>query len=124
MPYFLVESIREITGPSRVLGNHVIVDHGDGTYAAYAHLKRRSLRVAKGQQVHAGDHIADCGNSGNSTEPHLHFQLMDHPKVLVAAGLPVSFDRFETSDGTPQQGMPANNQTFHVPEPTKESANA
>lgn len=122
MPYFLVEGIREVTGPSRVLGNHIVVDHGDGTYAAYAHLQRRSLRVTEGQRVEVGDHIADCGNSGNSTEPHLHFQLMDHRSVLVAAGLPVRFDWFETRDGEAQTGMPANNQTFHVPEPTKEPA--
>lgn len=113
--YVLVEGVlRELTGPSRVLGNHVIVDVGNGVYTAYAHLQRGSLRVAKGQRVKAGEHIADCGNSGNSTEPHLHFHLMDHPSVLVAAGLPVAFDHYET-DGTPQTGMPANNQTFDVP---------
>lgn len=110
--YVVLESIpRELTGPGRVLGNHVIVDLGDGTYAAYAHLRRGSLRVKKGDHVRTGQHLASCGNSGNSTEPHLHFQLMDHPRVLVAAGLPVSFDRFDV-DGQPTSGLPSVKQPF------------
>jgi murein DD-endopeptidase MepM/ murein hydrolase activator NlpD len=79
-------SLRELTGPSRVLGNHVVLDLGDGVYAVLAHLRHGSLRVAKGQRVRAGQQVAECGNSGNSTEPHLHFQLMDHRSVLFAAG--------------------------------------
>lgn len=112
--YVLVEGmVRELTGPGRVLGNHVIVDLGGGAYAAYAHLRRGSLQVKKGDRVRAGQHIADCGNSGNTTEPHLHFHLMDHPRVLLAAGLPVSFDSFEV-DGQPRSGVPAANLAFVV----------
>jgi hypothetical protein len=106
-------SLRELTGPGRVLGNHVVLDLGDGVYAVLAHLRRGSLRVAKGQRVAAGEQVAECGNSGNSTEPHLHFQLQDHPSVLFAAGLPFRLARFEV-DGTPQAGVPANGQPFTV----------
>jgi murein DD-endopeptidase MepM/ murein hydrolase activator NlpD len=56
--------------------------------SSWPSLRRCSLRVAKGQRVAAGEQVAECGNSGNSTEPHLHFQLQDHPSVLFAAGLP------------------------------------
>jgi murein DD-endopeptidase MepM/ murein hydrolase activator NlpD len=94
---FTVELFRELFGPSRVVGNHVIIDLGDGTYAALAHLRHRSIRVRAGQHVGAGDQIAECGNSGNTTEPHLHFQLMDHPRIALAAGLPF---RLLTADGT------------------------
>jgi hypothetical protein len=89
-PFYLMAegSLRELTGPSRVLGNHVVLDLGDGVHAVLAHLRRGSLRVAKGQRVRAGEQVAERGNSGNSTEPHLHFQLMDHHSVLFAAGLP------------------------------------
>jgi Peptidase family M23 len=88
---FTVELAREFFGPSRILGNHVVLDLGDGTYALLAHLRRRSVRVRPGQRVTAGQPLAECGNSGNTSEPHLHFQLMDHPSVLRAAGLPVRF---------------------------------
>lgn len=102
---FTVELLRELTGPSRVVGNHVVIDLGDGAYAVLAHLRRRSVRVRAGQHVNVGDQIAECGNSGNSTEPHLHFQLMDHPFIAVAAGLPF---RLTTAGGavldTPPNG--------------------
>lgn len=106
--------MRELTGPSRVIGNHVIVDLGDGSYAVYAHLRKGSLRVTNGQRVHAGEHIADCGNSGNSTEPHVHFQVMDHPKVLFAAGLPISWERYDDQNGVSRNDMPANDEIFDL----------
>jgi len=56
----------------------VLVDH-----------RRRSLRVARGDRVEAGTVVAECGNSGNSTEPHVHVQAMDRSSVWVAAGLPL-----------------------------------
>jgi murein DD-endopeptidase MepM/ murein hydrolase activator NlpD len=69
----------------------VVLDLGDGVYAALAHLRRGSVQVTKGQRVTAGQQIAECGNSGNSSEPHLHFQLMDHAHASIAAGLPFTF---------------------------------
>jgi len=85
-------SLRELTGPGRVVGNHIVLDLGDGVYAVLAHLRRRSALVTKGDRVRAGQPLAACGNSGNSSEPHVHFQLMDRPGVLLAAGLPFEFD--------------------------------
>ncbi len=90
--YLLLEGVREFFGPSQILGNHVIIDCGDGRYAVLAHLRQGSVRVRRGQQVDAAQQIAECGNSGNSTEPHLHVQLMDHPNPVFAAGLPIVFD--------------------------------
>jgi len=84
--------VRELTGPGLVLGNHLVLDLGDGAYALVAHLRRRSALVAPGDRVQAGQPLAACGNSGNSSEPHVHFQLMDRPGVLLAAGLPFEFD--------------------------------
>jgi murein DD-endopeptidase MepM/ murein hydrolase activator NlpD len=118
--YLVVEgSLRELTGPGRVLGNHLVLDLGDGAYAVLAHLRRGSLRVTKGQRVAAGEQVAECGNSGNSTEPHLHFQLQDHPSVLFAAGLPFRLARFEV-DGTVEAGVPANGRPFTVAMPRRE----
>ena len=114
------ELLRELTGPSRVVGNHVVVELGDGVYALLAHLRRRSIRVTAGQRVHAGDQLAECGNSGNTTEPHVHFQLMDHPSLAVAAGLPF---RFTTADGAPLD-TPPNGQRLHAPWPAAPAGHA
>ena len=103
---FTVESLRELFGPSRIIGNHVVIDLGDGVYALLAHLRRRSVLVTPGQRVTVDQQIAECGNSGNSAQPHLHFQLMDHPSVLLAAGLP---SRFQPADDGPAT-LPRNGQ--------------
>lgn len=112
--YFVFEGfLRELGGPGRVLGNHVIIEH-EGSYAVLAHLRRGSNQVTPGQHVTAGSRIAECGNSGNSTEPHVHFHLMDRPRPFFAAGLPMSFDRFEV-DGEHRSGVPSGDRPFTVP---------
>jgi hypothetical protein len=76
-------------------GNHVIIDIGGGRYAFYAHLKPGSLRVQLGERVLRGTVIGLVGNSGNSTEPHLHFHLSDGNSPLGSEGLPYAYDVFE-----------------------------
>ncbi|MFJ9409282.1 M23 family metallopeptidase [Streptomyces sp. NPDC101393] len=89
---FIVEGLfRSMGGVRRVVGNHVILDLGEGTYALYAHLRRGSLAVRTGDRVHAGQQLGQCGNSGNSTEPHVHFQLMDDADPDTAAGTPFTW---------------------------------
>ena len=58
-----------------------------------------------------GEQVAECGNSGNSTEPHLHMQLMDRPGVLFAAGLPFRFDETRI-DGELRDGVPRGGKRF------------
>ena len=88
-----------------MLGNHVVLDVGDGRYAALAHLQHGSATVHAGEHVACGDVVGRCGNSGNSSEPHVHFQLMDHPRALIAAGLPFVFARDGARDGAvPRNG--------------------
>jgi murein DD-endopeptidase MepM/ murein hydrolase activator NlpD len=76
--------------PTRLAGNHVIMAAG-GTYALYAHLVPGSVAVTSGQQVRAGEVIGRVGHTGNSTAPHLHFQLMDSADPLQAKGIPCAF---------------------------------
>ncbi len=90
---FLEGFVRELAGARHILGNHVVLDLGGGAYATLAHLQRGSAMVRIGQAVRRGEPIGRCGNSGNSSEPHVHFQLMDRARPLVAAGLPFVFDR-------------------------------
>jgi murein DD-endopeptidase MepM/ murein hydrolase activator NlpD len=76
-------------------GNHIILDLGGGVYAFYAHLQPGSLRVKVGDKVKAGEVIALLGNSGNSTEPHLHFHLIDRSSPLGGEGLPFAYPSYQ-----------------------------
>ncbi|MFE3739680.1 M23 family metallopeptidase [Streptomyces sp. NPDC059096] len=102
-------AVREMTGAHRITGNQVVLDLGNGTYAMYAHLQRGSLRVRAGDRVTAGQVLGRCGNSGNSSEPHLHFQLMDHPDLNVARGVPFRWR---------EAGVPPGGEPFVVHGPT------
>ncbi len=82
-------------------GNYVILRLAEGVYAFYAHLKPGSVGVHPGDRVRKGQPIARTGNSGSSTGPHLHFQLMDRPSALVADGLPYVFDGFTLTGRAP-----------------------
>ncbi|MDO8434297.1 MAG: M23 family metallopeptidase [Candidatus Binatus sp.] len=81
-------------------GNHIIQDLGGGHFAAYAHLRPGTLKVKVGDTVHAGDVIARLGNTGNSSEPHLHFQVCDAPSFPSSEGLPFAIDQFTRQDFT------------------------
>jgi murein DD-endopeptidase MepM/ murein hydrolase activator NlpD len=72
-------------------GNYVLIRHTDGEHSLYAHLRKASVRVSVGDSVRAGQPIGDAGSSGNSTEPHLHFQVIDGPDLNSARGLPIEF---------------------------------
>jgi hypothetical protein len=76
-------------------GNHIILDLGGGHFAFYAHLQPGSLRVKAGDRVKRGQVLALVGNSGNSTEPHLHFHVADRNSPLASEGLPYALDAFE-----------------------------
>ena len=79
-----------------VVGNHVILDIGGGRYAFYAHLKPGSLRVRVGERVKRGQVVGLVGNSGNSTEPHLHFHIMDGTSPLGSEGIPYAIEAFDS----------------------------
>jgi Peptidase family M23 len=76
--------------PVRLAGNHVVMATG-GMYALYAHLSPGSVAVTRGQQVRVGEVIGRVGHTGNSTAPHLHFQLMDSADPFQAKGIPCAF---------------------------------
>jgi hypothetical protein len=77
-----------------VAGNFVIEALGHGRFALYAHLHTGSVRVHAGQRVRRGQILGLVGNTGNSSEPHLHFHVMDGPSALLSNGLPYVFTRF------------------------------
>jgi hypothetical protein len=76
-----------------VAGNHIIEDIGGGLYAGYAHFIPGSITVKAGERVHRGQVLGRLGNSGNSSEPHLHLQVCDGPSFLICEGVPMEFKR-------------------------------
>ena len=83
-------SRQQSVDPRRLAGNHVIIQSAD-VVALYAHLVPGSVGVTAGQRVAAGDVIGRVGHTGNSTAPHLHFQLMDSADAPSARGVPCAF---------------------------------
>jgi hypothetical protein len=88
-------------------GNHVTLQLGPGRYAFYAHLKPGSATVRVGDRVTRGQEIGRLGNSGNTTQPHLHFHLMNSPQPLTGVNLPFEIDRFELQGTVDQNGLVA-----------------
>lgn len=76
-------------------GNHVIIDIGQGRYAFYAHLQPGSIRVKVGDRVRRGQVVGLVGNTGNSTEPHLHFHISDSSSPLGSEGVPYVHESLE-----------------------------
>jgi urea transporter/murein DD-endopeptidase MepM/ murein hydrolase activator NlpD len=62
-------------------GNCIVLNHNNGLYSLLAHLRKDSMQVVVGQWVTKGTLLANCGNSGRSPEPHLHFQIQTTPEV-------------------------------------------
>lgn len=90
-------------------GNHIIIEAAEG-YVVYAHAQTGSIRVSPGARVTPGQHLANVGHSGNSTAPHLHFQLMTHADPWKAQGIPCCFREYEIQQGDAwrlvQNGIP------------------
>jgi len=79
------------TNESEPYGNYVMMKHGDHEYSVLAHLKKHSITVHEGDLIYAQEVIGQCGNSGNSTEPHLHFQVMNAPDLENGQSLKIQF---------------------------------
>ncbi|MBM7503218.1 M23 family metallopeptidase [Agromyces aurantiacus] len=107
--YMLGQAGRVRRGPAAIAGNHVVLALGpEGPYVALVHLRRGSVRVAVGDVVSAGEQLGECGNSGNSTQPHVHVQAADSIDWSRARGLPIAFRfRRHGDDGQVVVGLPA-----------------
>ncbi|MFK5257687.1 M23 family metallopeptidase [Propionibacterium freudenreichii] len=93
IPYALGQPRRLRAGAAGVAGNHIVIRiGGDGPFVLIAHLQQGSLTVRAGDMVHRGEPIASCGNSGNSSQPHVHVQATDTVQWDRAVGLPIVFD--------------------------------
>lgn len=94
--YALTQRKRLREGLTSVLGNHVLIEADTHTGVAIVvvlcHLQQASVTVQHGQQVRIGETLGRCGNSGNSTEPHLHLHTLDGPDLERSAAVPITFN--------------------------------
>ena len=100
-----------ITDATNPVGNHVILDLGNDEYALLAHLKANSITVEQGDDLAPGQAIGECGNSGNTSEPHLHFHLQDQPEFGEGFGLPAFFHDYSADGKYVTRGEPVQGQT-------------
>lgn len=99
------------TDPENPAGNHVILALGGEEFAFLAHMQQGSITVQRGEEVAQGDVLGLCGNSGNTSEPHLHFHLQTTPDLMDGEGLPAQFQTY-LADGQPvARGEPVKGQT-------------
>jgi murein DD-endopeptidase MepM/ murein hydrolase activator NlpD len=83
--------------------------------AFLAHLQRNSVQVAAEQRVRSGEQVGRCGNSGRSSEPHLHYHLQASPTFGAGEGQPARFLAQEADGALVGRGEPARGQ--HVIQP-------
>ncbi len=88
-----------------IRGNYILIRHAEGEYSLLAHLQPGSIRVRAGESVVRGQIIALCGNSGNSSEPHLHFHLQNGISFFCSAGLPIEFENLSAGPALNYSGF-------------------
>ena len=101
---------------SQPVGNYVVIEHQNNEYSMLAHFKQHSIQVKVGENIKQGQVVGLCGNSGNSSEPHIHFQVMDSEDYVNGQSIRIRFE-----DGTePIQGdtvsymRPRNNKIIEI----------
>lgn len=107
IPNQVPQDPKPITDLADADGNHVLQDIGNGAYALYAHMQPGSVRsrVKEGALLRKGQVIGLVGNTGNTTEPHLHLHVVNRASTLLANGIPYVFEQFKMTGfdalGTP-----------------------
>ena len=102
--YALTQAQRARAGWRALAGNSVVIAIApQGPFVSLVHLKQGSVRVQAGDFVEVGQQLGECGNSGNSTEPHLHLQVNDSTDWARAGAIPMQF-RLSRGVSLPREG--------------------
>ncbi len=94
------DNIPGVLNPIYVPGNTVIIKTQNNEYLFFAHFKQYSISVKEGQKVKQGQLLGLCGNSGNSSEPHLHFHIQNVEDMNSATGVKCYFDKIQVNRQT------------------------
>ena len=103
----------ELNGDGTAAGNYVMIDHLNGEHSLLAHFKQGTIAVTVGDTVSTGDLLGETGNSGNSTEPHLHYHLQNSSVLLKSTGLPAQFESYFANNTFVKTGEPTRGQTVN-----------
>lgn len=95
--------------PEQITGNSVVLKTVNNEYLVLAHFKLNSIKAKKGDKVKKGQVLGLCGNSGNSSEPHLHFHIQNQERMTGATGIKCYFEKLlvdgkEKTDYSPVKG--------------------
>jgi murein DD-endopeptidase MepM/ murein hydrolase activator NlpD len=115
----LPESLPQVeTDTVNLLGNHVVIQVAEDAYLFICHMQPGSILVEVGDTVAAGQPIGLVGNSGNTSEPHIHIHLQDQPELVIyddagqptgftdAIGLPLQFSNYLANGEPVEIGVP------------------
>ena len=87
-------------------GNHVIIEVAPNEYLVICHLKPKSLMIKEGDILHQGQTMALVGNSGNTSEPHIHIHLQSSADNFLSEGIPLYFHHYTSNGKFVAQGIP------------------
>lgn len=92
--------------PEQLTGNTIILQTKAEEYLLFAHLKENSIVVKEGQMVKQGDLLGQCGNSGNTTEAHLHLSLQNAVDMSISTGGKIYFDKIMVNGEIKEDYLP------------------
>ncbi len=98
-----------------VPGNTVIIKTDNNEYLFFAHFKQHSIKVKQGQKIKQGELLGLCGNSGNSSEPHLHFHIQNTENMNVATGVKCYFDNIVVNGAPKTDYSPVKSEKIRNP---------
>jgi len=97
------------------IGNSVLLKTQNNEYILFAHFKQGTVKVKQGDKVKTGQLLGQCGNSGNSSEPHLHFHIQDEEDFSQATGIKCFFDKVKVSGGVKSDYSPVKGDKISAP---------
>ncbi|HEX8331028.1 MAG TPA: peptidoglycan DD-metalloendopeptidase family protein [Segetibacter sp.] len=93
-------------GGKEPVGNHIIIEVAPKEFLFICHLQPKSIRVKVGDMVQQGQQLALVGNSGNTSEPHIHMHLQDTDEQGIGEGIPFYFYRYSVGGRVVERGIP------------------
>jgi murein DD-endopeptidase MepM/ murein hydrolase activator NlpD len=91
------DNVPGVLNPIYVPGNTVIIKTQHNEYLFFAHFKQHTIIVKQGQKIKQGELLGLCGNSGNSSEPHVHFHIQNVEDMNLATGVKCYFDTIKVN---------------------------